>query len=293
MQTGTEWAPGFDVYLKAIGRHRLLTPEQEQDLARRVQVGSESARDTLIVSNLRLVVRVARSFNNRGLGLADLVCEGNVGLIRAVEKFDPDVGCRFSTYAVWWIKQSVRRALERTHTVRIPSNMLQRAQAWRRTERAMAATLDRSPTRAEVHVRMDVTGIKARALGAALDALEGSRISVDAPRGGDDVTLRDVIPDEQAASPCDEADRKAHLELLAHLLPALDERSRRILELRFGLGGRESMCLVSIGKVFGLTRERVRQLEQRALARLAIAFKHGERALAPRKRCGSRHATSR
>ncbi|MHC5212603.1 MAG: sigma-70 family RNA polymerase sigma factor [Planctomycetota bacterium] len=293
MQTGMEWAPDFDVYLKAIGRHRLLTGEQERALAREVQAGSESARDTLIVSNLRLVVRVARAFGNRGLGLADLVCEGNLGLIRAVEKFDPDAGCRFSTYAVWWIKQSVRRALERAHVVRIPSNMLQRAQVWKRTERAMAATLDRSPTRAEVHRRMEVTGIKSRALGAALDTLDGSRFSVDVPLGGDDATLRDVIPDERAASPCDEADRKAHLERLASLLQALDERSRCILELRFGLGGRESMSLVSIGEVYGLTRERVRQLEQRALARLAIAFKHGARALAPRKHCGSRHAVAR
>jgi RNA polymerase sigma factor (sigma-70 family) len=293
MQTPKQAMPGFNAYLKAIGRHRLLTAEQERALAREVQAGSESARDALIVANLRLVVRVARNFLKRGLELSDLVCEGNVGLIRAVEKFNPDVGCRFSTYAVWWIQQSMRRALERVHVVRVPGSMLQRTHAWKRTERALAGTLDRPPTRGEVCESMEMRGTKARVLGAALDVVEYACLSVDVPCGGEDGTLRDLIPDEQAASPCDEADRQALLERLAHLLPALDERSRQVLELRFGLGGREPMSLVCVGEVFGLTRERVRQIEKRALLRLATAFRHGDAALSPRKRRGSRVASSR
>jgi RNA polymerase primary sigma factor len=293
MHHGTGWEPGLADYMRAIGMRRLLTAAQERELATAVQAGSDEARDALILSNLRLVVKVARGFRNRGMDLGDLVCEGNVGLIRAVEKFDPGVGCRFSTYAVWWIRQSIRRALERSHTVRIPSNMLQRAAAWKRAERALAAGQDRAPTRAEVHEQMDVSRLQARALGAALEVVEASCVSVDTERNGEELALRDAIPDERAADPGDAADRRAELERLAQLLPLMEERSRRILELRFGLGGREPLSLVAVGERFGLTRERVRQLEARALSRMAVAFRHGARALAPRKRCGERVGTAR
>jgi RNA polymerase sigma factor (sigma-70 family) len=275
--------PGFDTYLAAIGRRALLTPEQERELGLAVKAGSAAARDLLIESNLRLVVRVARRFAGRGLDLTDLICEGNVGLIRAAEKFDPAAGCRFSTYAVWWINQALRRALERTQLVRVPAHARAQLAAWRQAEAALAEHLGRPPTEREVRNRLHIDARRSASLEAALAVAAAGRVSLESRRAGAGQGLREVLTSGAGSGLDDEDERRARLERLAFLLARIDARSRRILELRFGLGGGEPLTLVRTGEALGLTRERVRQLEQRALSRLAIAWEHGAGALCPRK----------
>jgi len=262
-------APGFDIYLRQIGRRSLLTAEQERELGRGVRAGCEQARDELIEANLRLVVRVARRFLDRGLELPDLVAEGNVGLIRAAQKFDPDAGCRFSTYAVWWITQAMRRALERMHLVHVPAGMRSHASAWQRAEQELTQELGRVPAELEVGRHLRATLARRESVRAALLVRNASRLSVEAPVPGEDQALRDILPDRSVDEGRDRDEHAARQEQLHGLLAQLDERSMRILELRFGLGGREPLTLVQTGALFGLTRERVRQLQQRALLRLA------------------------
>lgn len=284
MQRPTPNLPGFETYLGDIGRHALLGAAQELELGRQVRAGSREARGALIEANLRLVVTVAQRFAGRGLELHDLVCEGNVGLIRAAEKFDPAAGCRFSTYAAYWIEQSVRRALERVPTVRVPAQPRADARAWRREEAELAQRLGRQPSPREVARRLALSDRRRPSVQAALRALGAPCQSLDAAQGDGGHELRDVLPDRQGERPGEAAERRSTLERLGQLLAALDLRSRRILELRFGLGGDEPLPLVEVGARLGLTRERVRQIEQRTLARLAQAFAHGEAALHPRKR---------
>lgn len=254
------------LYLRDIAKVPLLTPEQEQELARRVQTGDADAERQLIEANLRLVVRVARRYLNRGLSLLDLIEEGNLGLLHAVTKFQPGRGTRFSTYAVWWIRQAVARALaNQARMIRLPVHIELLLGRYMKKKAALTQDLDRAPTTEEI----------AKALGQPLEEIEHIErmsqrpVSLDAPIGQEgDGKLEDLVKD---AEPLPGAGLGAALkarEDLAGVLRDLPDTERSVLELRFGLEGEEPRTLESIGRQLGLTRERVRQIEAAALARL-------------------------
>ncbi|HEV2054020.1 MAG TPA: sigma-70 family RNA polymerase sigma factor [Methylomirabilota bacterium] len=254
------------LYLRDIAKVPLLTPEQEQELARRVQAGDADAERQLIEANLRLVVRVARRYLNRGLSLLDLIEEGNLGLLHAVTKFQPGRGTRFSTYAVWWIRQAVARALaNQARMIRLPVHIELLLGRYMKKKAALTQDLDRAPTTEEI----------AKALGQPLEEIEHIErmsqrpVSLDAPIGQEgDGKLEDLVKD---AEPLPGAGLGAALkarEDLAGVLRDLPDTERSVLELRFGLEGEEPRTLESIGRQLGLTRERVRQIEAAALARL-------------------------
>ncbi len=254
------------LYLNEIGFSALLTAEEEVNLARRAQKGDQLARKRMIEANLRLVVKIARRYMNRGLALLDLIEEGNLGLIRAVEKFDPDRGFRFSTYATWWIKQTIDRALmNQTRTIRLPIHVVKEINTYLRAARSLSQHLDREPTPEDV----------AAALSKPLDEVKrmmslNERVtSVDTPRTPDsEKSLLDTIPDEQNADPSlilQEADVTRHIDLW---LSQLNDKQRVVLERRFGLDGEEVATLEQVGEEIGITRERVRQIQLEALKRL-------------------------
>lgn len=254
------------LYLRDIAKVPLLTPEQEQELARRVQAGDADAERQLIEANLRLVVRVARRYLNRGLSLLDLIEEGNLGLLHAVTKFQPGRGTRFSTYAVWWIRQAVARALaNQARMIRLPVHIELLLGQYMKKKAALTQDLGRAPTTEEI----------AKALGQPLEEIQHIErmsqrpVSLDAPIGQEgDGKLEDLVKD---AEPLPGAGLAASLktrEDLAGVLRDLPDTERSVLELRFGLEGEEPRTLESIGRQLGLTRERVRQIEAAALARL-------------------------
>lgn len=275
-------APGFDNYLRTIGRRPLLSAEGERALGRRVRDGEPEARNELVECNLRLVVRVARRFHGRGLDLPELVAEGNVGLIRAAEKFDPDAGCRFSTYAVWWIMQSIRRAIERAHFVQVPADMRAHASAWLRAGTELEQSLGRPAAEMDIARHLRASRSRCGSVRAALLVRNAQRLSVEAPRAGDEHLLRDVLPDHSTDEGRERAEHAARKEEVRDLLAQLDPRSARILELRFGLDGGEQLTLIQTGTIVGLTRERVRQIQRRALARLAELMREADAAPARR-----------
>ena len=256
-------------YLREINRVDLLTAEGEQELARRIQEeGDLEAREQMIQANLRLVVSIAKRYTNRGLSLMDLIEEGNIGLMRAVEKFDPNEETRFSTYATWWIKQSVRRALVNTvKTVRIPSYLVEVITRMRYAQRELEQEIGREPTVAELAEAMEIPEDKLRVLRRAIRAERAGSgtVSLDALP-----TANDTIVDEGMQQPDEVFFHGYNLERIEQLLGSVSEREARILRLRFGLDPeeREPLTLKEIGKRIGLTRERVRQIESEALQRL-------------------------
>ena len=258
----------IEIYLREINRVKLLTADQERELAHEVQKGSVEARDHFALANLRLVVSIAKRYMNRGLVLLDLIEEGNVGLLRAVEKFDPAANCRFSTYATWWIKQSIRRALTNTvKTVRIPSYMVELINRWQQTTERMLLELGRVPTIDEVAQELDMTIENARNVRRALRTSRRytQSFSVDSEAG----SLDDVIVDPNCPDPPTVFAQATEVERMMGLVNSLDERENRILRLRFGLDyDRDPMTLKQIGAELGLTRERVRQIQNEALGRL-------------------------
>jgi RNA polymerase primary sigma factor len=264
-------APGFDLYLRTIGRRPLLTAAQERALGRRVRSGAAQARNELVESNLRLVVRVAGRFLGRGLELPDLVAEGNLGLIRAAEKFNPDAGCRFSTYAVWWIMQSIRRAIERAQLVAVPADMRAHANAWLAAAQEIERHLGRPAADLEVARRLQTSRTRCNSVRAALLVRRARQVSVEAARWADGRSLRDVLPDQSTDEARDDADQLARQQEVQGLLAQLDPRSVRILQLRFGLDGSEPLTLHQTGAIVGLTRERVRQIRRNPLQQLAEA----------------------
>jgi len=254
------------LYLNEIGLSKLLTAEEEVHYARRAQRGDAAARAKMIESNLRLVVKIARRYLNRGLPLLDLVEEGNLGLIRAVEKFDPERGFRFSTYATWWIRQTIERALmNQTRTIRLPIHVVKEINSYLRAARELTQKLDHEPTHDEI----------AQLIGKPLGDVEkmlgfNERIgSVDAPFGKDsEKPLLDSLADEAADDPTlrvQNDDVKAHID---EWLDQLNEKQREVVERRFGLHGYESSTLEEVAKELGVTRERVRQIQIDALRRL-------------------------
>lgn len=254
------------LYLSEIGASPLLSAEEEVYFARRAQKGDEKARKRMIESNLRLVVKIARRYLNRGLPLLDLIEEGNLGLIRAVEKFDPERGFRFSTYATWWIRQTIERGImNQTRTIRLPIHVIKEINVYVRAARQLAQTLDHEPTPEEIAEMLErpVDDVK-RMLG-----LNERVASVDVPLGRDgDKLLLDAIPDENNADPAvvlQEGDVRGNLE---YWLSQLTDKQREVVERRFGLHGRDVATLEEVGNKIGVTRERVRQIQLEALKRL-------------------------
>lgn len=274
----------IEIYLREINRVKLLTAQQEKDLAVEVQAGSKEARDKFALANLRLVVSIAKRYMNRGLVLLDLIEEGNVGLLRAVEKFDPAANCRFSTYATWWIKQSIRRALTNTvKTVRIPSYMVELMNRWQQTTERLLLELGRVPTVQEVAAELDLTPDNARNIRSALRTASRytQSFNVESEAG----SLHDIIVDPNGTNPPEEFSRNTEVKRMMAFFHELDERERRILHLRFGLDyDRDPMTLKEIGAELGLTRERVRQIQNEALGRLFRSMNHGARRERPTRR---------
>ncbi|MGM0413508.1 MAG: RNA polymerase sigma factor RpoS [Pseudomonadota bacterium] len=254
------------LYLSEIGFSPLLTAQEEVTLARALQAGDDAARKRMIESNLRLVVKIARRYLNRGLPLLDLIEEGNIGLIRAVEKFDPERGFRFSTYATWWIRQTIERAImNQTRTIRLPIHVIKEINIYLRAARHLSQTLDHDPSTEEIAAELDrpVEEVK-RMLG-----LNERTASVDEPVGRDgERSLLDSIPDEAVIDPAQmlqDEDVREHLE---EWLSGLTEKQRAVVEQRFGLHGTEPATLEEVGNRIGVTRERVRQIQIEALRRL-------------------------
>ena len=254
------------LYLSEIGFSPLLTAEEEVHYARQIAKGSDDARKRMIESNLRLVVKIARRYLNRGLALLDLIEEGNLGLIRAVEKFDPERGFRFSTYATWWIRQTIERAImNQTRTIRLPIHVVKEINIYLRAARHLSQKLDHEPSPEEIAEMLDkpIEDVK-HMLG-----LNERVTSVDVPLGRDsDKSILDAIPDEQNVDPAvllQDEDIQSCLELW---LSQLNDKQREVVEHRFGLHGREVATLEEVGNELGVTRERVRQIQLEALKRL-------------------------
>ncbi|MFB2830690.1 RNA polymerase sigma factor RpoS [Aeromonas jandaei] len=254
------------LYLGEIGFSPLLTAEEEVYYARRALRGDKAARKRMIESNLRLVVKIARRYNNRGLVLLDLIEEGNLGLIRAVEKFDPERGFRFSTYATWWIRQTIERAImNQTRTIRLPIHVVKELNVYLRTARELSHRLDHEPTAEDI----------AHALDRSVDdvnrmlKLNEKITSVDTPIGGDrDKALLDVLSDERGMGPELESQDDDMRASIVHWLEELNPKQREVLARRFGLLGYEPATLEDVGAEIGLTRERVRQIQVEGLRRL-------------------------
>lgn len=265
----------FDIYLREIGQTPLLTPQEELDLARRVQAGDPEAREQMIKANLRLVVKIAREYEGLGVPLLDLISEGNMGLMKGVERFDPDKGAKLSTYAAWWIKQNIRRALDnQSKTVRLPSHVMEKRVQIRGAEAKLQETLGRTPTDHEVARELGLDAGWVRHYRQALI----SASSFDAPMGNDEESskLLDVMADPSATSPFDDASSQADNTMVHEVLDTLNAREQEILKLRFGLTGDEERTLEEIGEHFGLTRERIRQIQERALHKLRYRIEQRE-----------------
>jgi RNA polymerase primary sigma factor len=254
------------MYLREIGRVPLLTAGQEVSLAKRIERGDLRAKDAMIEANLRLVVSIAKGYLGRGLSFLDLIQEGSLGLIRAVEKFDYRRGYKFSTYATWWIRQAVTRAIaDKARTIRIPVHMVEKLNRVVQMERQMTQNLGREPKPEELatELRMDIGEVR------ELLRLAQQPISLERPVGEDeDSSLGDFVEDEAAPSPFDEASRTLRETDIRRALDTLPERERQVLELRFGLTGDQPRTLEEVGREFGVTRERIRQIENNTLRKL-------------------------
>jgi RNA polymerase primary sigma factor len=259
-------ADSLQLFLADVGRHKLLTASEEVTLAKRIERGDALAKRRMIESNLRLVVSIAKGYRGLGVPFLDLIQEGTLGLNRAVEKFDWRRGFKFSTYATWWIRQSVQRAVaNHARTIRVPVHVVERQQKLSRAARRLEVELGREATREEL---AEATGLPIQHVEEALGAAQAS-VSLNQTVGADDEgELGDLFADREAADPFDEAEESLRRQGIRRALDALPERERRILELRFGFEG-EPWTLEAIGHELDLTRERVRQLENQALSRLA------------------------
>ena len=254
------------LYLSEIGYSPLLTAEEEVHFARRALKGCEASRKRMIVSNLRLVVKIARRYNNRGLALLDLIEEGNLGLIRAVEKFDPERGFRFSTYATWWIRQTIERAImNQTRTIRLPIHVVKELNVYLRAARELAQELDHEPTAEDIALHLDKPIDEV----SKMLRLNERISSVDTPIGGEnDKALLDILADDNESSPEDELQDSNIKQNIVSWLQELNVKQREVLARRFGLMGYEPSTLEDVGAEIGLTRERVRQIQVEGLRRL-------------------------
>ena len=263
---GAETTDPVRQYLREIGKVPLLVAEEEIELAKRYEKADKRAKDKLIESNLRLVVSIAKKYIGRGLSLLDLIQEGNQGLIRAVEKYDWRRGFKFSTYATWWIRQAITRAIaDQARTIRIPVHMVETINKLYRTSRLLMQQLGREPTAEEIGEELEIDADRVREIFKIAQEVT----SLEAPVGEDQESfLGDFIPDESQLSPVDQASKQLLKDHLDEVLATLSDREARVLKLRFGLEGNKQMTLEEVGKVFGVTRERIRQIEAKALRKL-------------------------
>ena len=254
------------MYLKEIGRVPLLTAEEEVDLARRMEAGDESARHRLEEANLRLVVSIAKRYVGRGMMFLDLIQEGNLGLLKAVEKFDYSKGYKFSTYATWWIRQAITRAIaDQARTIRIPVHMVETINKYIRVSRQLLQELGRDPTPEEIAHRMGLSVARVR----EIMKISQEPVSLETPIGEEEDThLSDFIEDEAAPDPADAASMLLLKEQISEVLTTLAPREAEVLRLRFGLVDGRSRTLEEVGQNFGVTRERIRQIEAKALRKL-------------------------
>jgi RNA polymerase primary sigma factor len=262
-------APALQLYFREIGRVKLLTPKEEIELARRIKKGDEQAREQMIRANLRLVVKIARDYDGLGLPLLDLINEGNIGLIKGVERFDPGKGAKLSTYASWWIKQAIKRALaNQSKTIRLPVHVVDKVAHIRRAELKLREMLDRDPTDEEVAADVGIKPRHVREYRAAARA----PVSLEAPLGTDDDSdhVSEVVADTAAAAPFDQLVKASDNELLKEVFATLTPRERAILAMRFGLEDDAPKTLEEIGGQFGVTRERIRQIQNEALKKLRV-----------------------
>jgi RNA polymerase primary sigma factor len=256
----------LQLFLKDIGKVRLLTAQEEVDLAKRIERGDLDAKQKMVESNLRLVVSIAKNYRNQGLPFLDLIQEGTLGLVRAAEKFDYRKGFKFSTYATWWIRQAIARALaDKARTIRIPVHVVEKLNKIGRAERKLVTELGREPTSEEIAA---VTGIDPEEVGAIKRSAQAP-ISLEKPVGDEEESeFGQFIADERAESPYDRAVDNLTKEALREALENLSYRERRVLELRYGLGGEHPRTLDEVGRTFNVTRERIRQIENQSLKKL-------------------------
>ncbi|HZN58025.1 MAG TPA: RNA polymerase sigma factor RpoD/SigA [Planctomycetota bacterium] len=263
---------GLETYFKEINRIALLTAREEKELAIRIRKGDEVAREKMIKANLRLVVSIAKNYVDRGLSLLDLIEEGNLGLLKAVERFDPDEECRFSTYATWWIKQSIKRALiDTVKTVRIPSYMVELMSKWKNAASSLNVKLGRQPTFDEIAAAME---IPPENLGIIKTAIRASNSSSQAISLENMWTLSEILEDKNAKEPLEILFDDVEIQLIEKLLAAIDDRDAKILRMRYGLDNGDPMTLKEIGEKVNLSRERVRQIENEALKKLYYILTH-------------------
>lgn len=268
----------LETYLREINETPLLSAKEERDLARRIAQGDAMARDHMVRANLRLVVNIARGYVGKGLGLQDLIEEGNLGLLRAVEGFDPEVGTRFSTYASYWIKQSIKRALiNSAKTIRIPAYMVELLSKWRRASARLSEELGRTPTQEEVGRILGLARKKLPIIKKAIQIYNSTPQSDQTDAGW---SLGEMVTDERLKAPDEELLDHDVLSTVLDLLENLDTREATVLKMRFGLGDSEAHTLKEIGSELGLTRERVRQIETEALGKLADGLRD------PKERAG-------
>jgi len=254
------------LYLREIGLVKLLTPQEEIELAARIKKGDKKAREHMIKANLRLVVKIARDYEGIGLPLLDLISEGNIGLMKAVERFDPKKGGKLSTYGSWWIKQSIKRALaNQSKTIRLPVHLVDKISKMRRMAMKLQEVFGREPTDEELAAELGTTAARV----AQMRTASIRPASLDAPVGDDDSNnFSEIVEDERAVNPYEELEDKTVTDMLQDMVKHLDEREATILRYRFGLDGGNEKTLEEVGVKFGVTRERIRQIQNLALRKL-------------------------
>ena len=257
------------LYLREIGKIPLLSAEEVMDLARRIVEGDKKAKDKMAEANMRLVVSIAKRYSGRGLDFLDLIQEGNTGLLRAVEKFDPDKGFKFSTYATWWIRQAITRAIaDQARTIRIPVHMVETINKLLRTQRRMTQELNREPTIEELSKELDMEPEKIEYVIKIKQDISSLDAGVGRDGEDDDSVLQDFIVDEDTVSPEDSASNQLLKEQVQEILSSLSDREQKIVRMRFGLDNGKNHTLEEVGQEFAVTRERIRQIEAKALAKL-------------------------
>ena len=280
IMTRSDTNSSITVYMREIANTKLLTPVEEIELAAKIAKGDERARARMIESNLRLVVKIAKDYSNYGVPLVDLISEGNIGLIRAVEKFDPKKGGKLSTYAAWWIKQSIKRALaNQGKTVRLPIHLVDKLARVRRISALMAEDLGREPTDSELSEEL---GIPREKLALLLQASKRNRSMDESTHDDSIASFGEVIADDHAIDPLEALSQKNGLDQLDIVLETLNERETEIIGSRFGLNGKRILTLEEIGRNFGVSRERIRQIQNVALKKMQKALTK-KNAIAPPK----------
>jgi len=257
------------LYLREIGKIPLLSLEEEAELAQKIVKGDKKAKDKMVEANMRLVVSIAKRYSGRGLDFLDLIQEGNTGLLRAVDKFDPEKGFKFSTYATWWIRQAITRAIaDQARTIRIPVHMVETINKVLRTTRKLTTELNHEPSTEEIAKELDMEVEKVEYVMRIKQDIASLDASVGRDGDDEDSVLGDFVEDEERISPEDSAATQILKEKLAEIISTLSEREQKIIKMRFGIGGERPHTLEEVGTEFSVTRERIRQIEAKALSKL-------------------------